>query len=290
VSATPPSLLAGRALAGGIAAGVVLVAAGFGSQLLARALGRPELAVAVREFVAQGAWIRVPLAGAAVGAASAAWSSAGRRRALAAGVAVVFGLAAAFLSPAPVTSLESRPIRGTRAKIRAILKGSFQSPAAVARVLELSFDPDPRVREQAVLTLGVNLIVNDVEHALGPGPSRYAGDPLREKLRERLRDAMARDSVESIRAEAAHALWKAPRTFGLQPAAADTLAAVLDRAGRPGSLERLAWLALDAAASPPSPVLEAAARRLAARTPDADLARVARAAADSAGSASPHSL
>jgi hypothetical protein len=105
-----------------------------------------------------------------------------------------------------------------------------------------------------------------------------------------LLEALARDSVESIRAEAARALWKAPRAFGVQPAAAETLAAVLDRAGQEGSLERLTWLALDAAAGPPNASLKAAARRLAARTPDVELSRQAAAAADSAGPAGPHSL
>jgi len=155
-------------------------------------------------------------------------------------------------------------------------------------VLDLSRDPDPRVREQAVLALGVNLIVDDIQRATERQPSRFAAHPLRARLRDRLLEALARDSVESIRAEAARALWKAPRAFGAQPAAAETLAAVLDRAGQEGSLERLAWLALDAAAGPPSVPLKAAARRLAARTPDPELSRQAAAAA-APGPAGPQS-
>src|SRR5262249_33047310 len=106
--------------------------------------------------------------------------------------------------------------------------------------------------------------------------------PLRDSLRARLRDAMSHDPVEAVRAEAARALWKAPVTFGPQPAAAETLSAVLERSLRPGAVERLSWLALDAAAGTPDRGLRAAAARFAQSTTDSDLARAARQAAHQA--------
>ena len=160
-------------------------------------------------------------------------------------------------------------------KARAIRKWSFESADAVARLLPLSRDPDPAVRELAVLALGVNLVVADLGRATPQEPSRYAASPLRDSLRTRLLEAL-RDSVEGVRAEAARALWKAPAAFGVHPEAAETLAAVLDRAQRPDVPERLAWLALDAAAGAPHPTLKRAAARFAAGTSDTALARAAR--------------
>ena len=158
--------------------------------------------------------------------------------------------------------------------MRAVLRWSYRTPETVSRILPLSRDPDPRVREQAVLALGVNLIVTDIERSSPVRPARYLDEPVRAALGARLRECL-RDSVEVVRAEAARALWKAPRTFGVEPAAAETLAAILDRANRPGALERLSWLALDAAAGAPQPALKAAAARFAAATPDSALRRVA---------------
>src|SRR5262249_29535072 len=71
--------------------------------------------------------------------------------------------------------------------------------------------------------------------------------------------AVRGDQVEEVRAEAAHALWNAPRCFGTQTAAAETLASILDRAPLRSARERSAWLALDAPAGPPHPALRAAA-------------------------------
>jgi len=173
--------------------------------------------------------------------------------------------------PRPPASAPGSP----SAKARAIRKWSFESPEAVARILPLSRDPDPRVRELAVLALGVNLVVADLGRATPEAPSAYATSPLRDSLRARLLETL-RDSVEGVRAEAARALWKAPAAFGAHPEAADTLAAVLDRALRPEAPERLAWLALDAAAGAPYPALKHAAARFGAQTPDTALARAAR--------------
>ncbi|HKQ56669.1 MAG TPA: hypothetical protein VJY35_02265, partial [Candidatus Eisenbacteria bacterium] len=136
-------------------------------------------------------------------------------------------------------------------------------------------DPDPVVREQAVLALGVNLVVAGIEGETPEHPSPFAALPLRDSIAARL-DAALHDSSEAVRAEAARALWKAPHTFGTRPAAAETLAAVLDRARAALTVERLAWLALDAAAGAPYPALKAAAARFAAVTSDSDLARAAR--------------
>ena len=83
-------------------------------------------------------------------------------------------------------------------------------------------EPDPIVRQQAALALGVNLIVTGIERATPEHPSPYVGLPLRDSLRVRLLAALV-DPVEDVRAEAARALWKAPRTFGTQPAAAETV-------------------------------------------------------------------
>jgi hypothetical protein len=167
---------------------------------------------------------------------------------------------------------------GIAAKSTAIRRGAYSSLAGVRGILALGADPSALIREQAALALGVNLVVSDIEHAGPEHASRYASLALRDSLRDGLM-VLLRDSVEAVRAEAARALWKAPRTFGTVPAAAETLAAVLDRAGRPGVPERLAWLALDAAAGAAHPGLRGAAARFAASTPDSALGRAARLAA-----------
>ena len=181
--------------------------------------------------------------------------------------------------PTPPPRPASSP-RSAAAKARSIRRWSFETPASVARILPLSRDPDPRVRELAVLALGVNLVVADLGRATPDAPSAYAVSPLRDSLRGRLLETL-RDPVEGVRAEAARALWKAPAAFGTHPEAAETLAAVLDRAERPAAPERLAWLALDAAAGAPHPALKRAAGRFAALTGDTALARAARRAATS---------
>jgi len=162
-------------------------------------------------------------------------------------------------------------------KLRLIRRSSYRSPAELVPILALSRDPDPDVRAHATLALGVNLIVTDIEHDRPAFPSRYAAHPFRDSLRVQLTRALA-DPVERVRIEAARALWKAPRTFGPQPAAAETIAAVLGRCASREDAGREAWLALDAAAGPPDSLLRAAAERFAALTPDTALARAARTA------------
>ena len=281
---TPPPAgfgrrLGGALLAGALLAALVTVAAGFLINAVGRVLRAPGTADAYRRFLAGGGWAWLPAWGAALGAAWALrWASSGRQRVAAALLALALAVLPVVWRPAlPALDPEEHP-RTAAAKARALRRWSFRSPATVRRVLELSRDPDARVREQAVLTLGVNLIVSDIERATPGRPSRYADLPLRDSLRVRLLEELE-DPVEAIRAEAARALWKAPRAFGRQPAAAETLAAVLRRAARSGSVERLAWLALDAAGGEPEPRLRAAAAEFAAATRDSDLARAARRAA-----------
>jgi hypothetical protein len=121
--------------------------------------------------------------------------------------------------------------------------------------------------------------VTDLEKATPMRPARYEQSPVRDSLRVRLLVALKSDPSESVRAEAARALWKAPRTFGAVPAAAETLAAVLDRAPRIGRPTRATWLALDSAAGAPDSALKSAAARFAATTSDTAIARVASLAA-----------
>jgi hypothetical protein len=125
----------------------------------------------------------------------------------------------------------------------------------------------------------VNLIVQDIQGSAVTRPSRFAAHPLRDSLRTRLVECLE-DPVESVRAEAARGLWKAPVAFGAVPAAAETLAAMLDRAADPSRPERLVWLALDAAAGAPNASLQAAAARFAASTDDEELRRYARLASE----------
>ena len=224
-------------------------------------------------------WIGLPVLGAGLGAlASLAWAGSGVRalRVLLLGVGLgILGAGLIARTPVYPRGGGAGP-RGSLARMQAIRRATYRSPAKLSEILPYTRDRDPLVREQAALALGKNLVVDSIER---PGQtSPFAALPLRDSLRIRLLAALT-DSVEDVRAEAARALWKAPRAFGTQPAAAETLAAVLDRANRPGAVERLAWLALDAAAGAPEPGLKAAAARFAAATPDSELAEVARRAA-----------
>jgi hypothetical protein len=128
-----------------------------------------------------------------------------------------------------------------------------------------------------VAALGDNRVVRDVERF--GHRSRFEHDPLRDTVRTRLTEMMVSERWYRMRAEAAYALWCAPRAFGSVDAAAETLAAVLDRY-RSSALvvnrgpfvgpclilplmpERPEMLALKAAAIRPGPVLEQAALRL----------------------------
>jgi hypothetical protein len=261
-------------LAGGLLGGLLTIALAFAAEKGAAGVG-----MAVRGFLVSGGWWIALLGGAGLGALGAVrWARTGRERLTSAVVALSMLVLAGVVRIEALGSIEGRPPATPRAKARSILRWSYQSPRTVAWILPYARDPDPTVREQAVLALGVNLIVSDVERATPRWPSRYAHHVLRERLRDALLVALA-DSVETIRAQAARALWKAPHTFGSQPAAAETLSAMLDRVQRPGAVERLAWLALDAAAGVPHPALQAAAARFAVATSDSGLAVAARRAA-----------
>jgi len=257
----------------------VVIAALLALPMVARNAG--FLAALFARALAPTGWIGLPMLGAGLGALTTlAWApshASGLRRFTLAVVLMVIGVVLVGRPPVFPDARRAAP-RGSRARMDAIRRSAFRSPTTVASMLPYAADPDPIVRQQAALALGVNLIVTGIEKATPEHPSPYVGLPLRDSLRVRLLAALV-DPVEDVRAEAARALWKAPRTFGTQPAAAETLAAVLDRALRPAAVERLTWLALDGAAGAPYPGLQAAAARFAAATPDSDLARAARQAA-----------
>ena len=283
--------LAASCLAGGLLAPLALVSITFTLRTVFGGRSPALWEVVSGPFLTPTGWLAAPLLGAALGAL-ATWPAAAtpRRQAILAGLAVLLGAAAAGLLALPPENLpggESAP-RGPRAIARAILRWSYRTPATVARILPYATHPDSIVREQATLALGVNLIVTDIEGATERRPARYADHPLRGQLRAALESALL-DSVAGVRAEAARGLWKAPRTFGAHPAAAETLAAMLDRATLPGAVERIAWLALDAAAGAPDSALRAAVARFASATTDTELAAIARDVAAKPVSPSPTS-
>lgn len=265
----------GIAMVGGLFAAAALGAV---LALLERTGIAPGPAAAYRDFLAGGGWLKVPMWASAVAAVLAFpharnWP----QRLLTVWFMFEFG-AMPFLT-GHGDAKEPPQAATARMKTRAILKWSFRSPTTVSHVLAMSHDPDPTVREQAVLALGVNLIVKDVQNSAVTRPSRYADHPLRDSLRMRLVECLD-DPVETVRGEAARALWNAPVAFGTVPAAAETLAAMLDRAHDPRRPERLAWLALDAAAGASHPGLKRAAERFATSTDDEELRRYARLAAE----------
>jgi hypothetical protein len=271
------SRLAATALSGALLAALATVVAGF----IVRQSGLPGAAAWLSRFLVLGGWFAIVLWGLAGGGfASLAYARGPRQVAVALTLGIVAAALGVMIAIGSRGELPAGPgaPASAGAKARSILRWSFRSPETVERILPFALDPSPQVREQAVLALGVNLIVRDIEKADARFPARYADLPLRGRIRDALIAALG-DSVESVRAEAARALWKAPRTFGARPAAAETLAAVLDRATRPGAVERMAWLALDAAAGAPHPALKAAAARFAATVADSALARAARTAA-----------
>jgi len=260
-----------------------MVAAGWALRLA----GLSGAAEAYRAWLAAGGWLWIPLWGAAAGAlATVREAQTGSQRVACVTVAAAIALAPLALRPVvpePMARIE-RP-RDARAKQSAFRRWAYRDPAAVANILPYAADPDPVVREQAVLALGVNLIVTDIEHATETRPARFLASPLRDSLAARLEVAL-HDPVEAVRIEAARALWNAPRALGSHPAAAETLAAALDRAAstRPtpradAPSSRIVWLALDAAAGVPDSALKAAAARFAEATDDSALRRAARQAA-----------
>lgn len=275
----PGSRLAGAVLGGALLALAAVTAAGYLLAALPVATSGRGVA-ALRGFLAAGGWLWVPCWGAAGGALACLRSTRHTRERLGP-FALAVALASLPLIARPVVpdAPGEPPPRTRMAKVRAIRRWSYQSPAALANVIALSSDRDADVREQAALALGVNVVVTDIEHPAATRPSRYARDPMRAALRARLVALMRGDSVEAVRAEAARGLWNAPLAFGRAPEAADTLAAVLGRVSGAHGPERLAWLALDAAAGPPDARLEAAALDFARATPDTALAAAARRAA-----------
>lgn len=273
-----PRLFSGLAI-GFVAALFAATLAGWGLMLGERMGLTPGTSEAYRAWLAGGGWLKVPMWGAGIATLLALRHAVNWPQRLLTGWFVFEFCVMPFLvhtQPAP--GREASPQTG-RAKTRAILKWSYRSPETVARIVALSRDQDPVVREQSVIALGQNVIVTDIEHSTVTRPSRFAQHPVRDSLRVRLIQCLS-DPFETVRAEAARALWKAPLTFGTVTAAAETLSAVLDRAEDPARPERLAWLALDAASGAPHPALQAAAERFANTTDDAGLARHARLAAE----------
>ena len=269
------SRVAGALLAGALGGAAVTVVSGY----VLRFSGAINAAEALRGFLTSGGWLWVALWGAALGALSAARTLSDRAPRLGTlALALLLTVAPLWLRPeVPAERDRAAQPRTASAKATALRRWAYRSPESVGYLLPYLSDADPVVREQAALALGINLIVSDIEHA-GPGrPSRFAEHALRDSLRVGLRHALG-DSVEGVRAEAARALLKAPLTFGRQTGAADTLAAVLDRAVHAGAAGRSAWLALDATAVSDAPSLRAAAARFAAGTADSVLRNVARAA------------
>jgi hypothetical protein len=265
----------GRLIGGAIAGGVLAIGLGFVIDAVGLLAHDPLPGRAYRGWLTAGGWAWLPLFGAALGAWSLGAHAGSRRGRMA------WRLAAAAMLLVPlawhpfVPADREGPLPNTAdGKIRAIRRFSYRAPATVARIVDLSRDPDPEVRSAAALAMGVNLIVTDIEHDRPGFPSRYSTHPLRDTLRVRLAQLLL-DPTEPVRVEAARALWNAQRAFGPQPAAAETLAAVLDRRANDVAPGREAWLALDAAAGRPDSILLAAAERFAASTPDSALARAA---------------
>src|SRR5258708_7387057 len=118
--------------------------------------------------------------------------------------------------------------------VGAVVAGALFA-AAGARVLGLTLGRLPPGPETAPAAAGsLRDFLNVGRGSPPPGcptcpPARFATLPLRDSLRLGLCELLV-DPAPSVRAEAARALWKAPRAFGPVPAAAESLAAVLDRA------------------------------------------------------------
>lgn len=273
-----PRSLAGALIAGALLGAVLTLGAGWlldGVGLLAR---DPRAGHAYRAWLSAGGWAWPALYGAALGAWLAARRLPQRRdRVLARALAGLLVLAPLVWHPFVPERMRAPLPPTAEGRIRLIRRLSYRSPGEVARLLPLSRDLDPAVRARAAVALGVNTIVTDIEHDRPGFPSRYADHPLRDSLRIRLA-GLLEDPDALVRAEAAHALLEAPRAFGAQPAAAETLAAMLGRRAAWSDPGREAWLALDAAAGSADTALRAAARDFAEASPDTALARRARAA------------
>ena len=203
--------LAAPTLAGALLASLAMVAGGWLLRFAGGVAHAPDAALAYRAFLAAGAWAWFPLWGAAIGALTAAIASDQFATRLA-----CLGVALALALLPFVVRLEvgdSDPDRArpqtAQAKMRAVLRWSYRTPATVLRIVDMSRDADPKVREQATLALGINLIVTDIERATPDRPARYAASPVRDSLRERLTEALV-DSVEVVRAVKEAVLLKVP--------------------------------------------------------------------------------
>lgn len=269
--------LLGAIIGGGLLGALATIVLGFAVDFAGALAGSAAAGLAYRRVLAAGGWTWLPLYGAAAGLWFTARSAppATPRLAMRA-TAILLALLPLvwhpFVPGDPQHALPATPA----AKIRAIPRYSYRSLEDVARIVALSRDPDAAVRAHAVQALGVNLVVTDIEHDRPGFPSRYHADPMRDRLRTRLLETLTGDSVEAVRAEAAHALWKAPRTFGAQPTAAESLAAILVRTAGAASPGRPAWLAIDAFTAWPDSTLRAATVRFATVSADTALVGLAR--------------
>lgn len=282
MSGTPGADGFGRRLAGTLLAAALFGAGavatvGFLLGPIAQWTRSPGISGTFRDYLAAGGWLWIPMWSAAAGALTRLREAPDRRaRLLVAVVALGLGLLPAVFRPVVGPEPGARDPVGRAARTRAIRKWAYGNPASVERLLTMRHEADPVLREQVVLALGVNLIVSDVERTSVSRPARDADPTLRARLGAALREALG-DSVESIRAEAARGLWRSPVAFGPAPTAAETLAAVLERASRPDGNERLAWLALDASATRRDTTLRGVVARVAAANPGTALERAARA-------------
>ena len=224
------SLLAIGVLTGALIATMAAVTLGFGLAWIGGAIGHPEWAGSYRRFLADGGWWLLCLWGAAAGALwigsrlASPFARAGALIAAAVMIALPLVLKAQF-SDDSAPRIPSSP----EGKRSAILRWSYRSLPGLKLTLELSRDPDSTVREQAVIALGRNLVVSDLEREDSEHPPRFATLPLRGEMRDRLVDVLRGDPLEILRVEAAHALWVAPRAYGNRPEAAETLRAVIAR-------------------------------------------------------------
>jgi hypothetical protein len=253
------------------------VAAGYGL----RWAGLDEAAFSFQAFLSRGGWLWLPLWGAALALVLRLPRTAAMRdRMWLAIVALLLTLAPLVLRPVvPIVEPIPSPSHPASAngKAMAFRRWAYASAQSVANILPYTQDADPVVREQAVLALGINVIVSDIENAGPDRPSHFASSPLRDSLRVRLVAALS-DPVAGVRAEAARALWKSPITFGPSPFAAETLAAMLLRRPFAAPPDRIAWLALDALAARYDERLARQAERLSYFAVDPSLSTAAHAA------------
>ena len=168
-----PRLFSGLAI-GFVAALFAATLAGWGLTLGERVGLAPGTSEAYRAWLAGGGWLKVPMWGAGIATLLAIRHAVNWPQRLLTGWFVFeFCVMPFMVHTQPAPRGEALPQTG-RAKTRAILKWSYRSPETVARIVALSRDQDPVVREQAVIALGQNVIVADIEHSAITRPSRFA--------------------------------------------------------------------------------------------------------------------